>query len=192
MATIRIISASIREGKKSNRIALYFQQLISAHKLAEVEILDLSDYNFPLFSERLKLQAHPLPEAIAFAEKVRTADGIIIVTPEYNGGYPAALKNIIDLLVEEWKHKPLAISTVSAGAFAGSQSIVSLQFSLRKIGAYTVPAQFPVPNVETNYSEDGSAIDPTSSDKRALNFINELLWFVKAKTAVPHYLFSAK
>jgi len=186
MATIRIISASIREGKKSNRIALYLQQLITTHKLAEVEMLDLSDYNFPLFTERLKFQAQPLPQAIEFAEKVRSADGIIIVTPEYNGGYPAALKNAIDLLVEEWKHKPIAISTVSAGAFAGSQSIVSLQFSLWKIGAYTVPAMFPVPNVESTYSEEGAAKDPSGSDKRALSFVNELLWFVKAKTAVPH------
>lgn len=186
MATIRIISASIREGKKSDRVALYFQQLISTKNLAEVEVLDLSTYNFPLFHERLKFQKQPLPQAVEFAEKVRSADGIIIVTPEYNGGYPAALKNVIDLLVEEWKHKPIAISTVSAGPFAGSQSIVSLQFSLWKIGAYTVPAMFPVANLESTFSEDGEAIDPIGSDKRALNFINELLWFVKAKTAVPH------
>lgn len=185
MATIRIISASVREGKKSDRIALYLQQLISAHKLAEVEILDLSAYDFPLFHERLKFQKHPLPQAIEFAEKVRSADALIIVSPEYNGGYPAALKNAIDLLVEEWKHKPIAFSTVSGGPFAGSQSIVSLQFSLWKIGAYTVPAMFPVPNVESNYSESGAATDAAASDKRALNFIKELLWFVKAKTAVP-------
>ena len=186
MATIRIISASIREGKKSDRVALYFQNFISAHKLADVEILDLSSYGFPLFNERLKFQKQPLPQAIQFAEKVRNADGIIIVTPEYNGGHPAALKNAIDLLVEEWKHKPIAISTVSGGPFAGSQSIVSLQFSLWKIGAYTVPAMFPVPNVESNYSESGDATDAAASDKRALHFINELLWFVKAKTLVPH------
>jgi NAD(P)H-dependent FMN reductase len=186
MATIRIISASIREGKKSDRVALYFRHFISAHKLADVEILDLSTYDFPLFNERLKFQKHPLPKAIEFAEKVKSADGIIIVTPEYNGGYPAALKNVVDLLVEEWKHKPVAISSVSGGPFAGTQSIVSLQFSLWKIGAYTVPAMFPVPNVESNYSESGVATDAVASDKRALNFINELLWFVKAKTEVPH------
>ena len=95
---IVIISASVRIDRQSHRVALYFEQYIREHKLAEVEILDLKKYNFPLFEERLQFLVNPSPGVLEFADKVATADGIIIVTPEYNGGYPASLKNAIDLL----------------------------------------------------------------------------------------------
>ena len=148
MNHIVILSSSIRTGRNSNRVALYFKNYIEVNKKATVEILDLDKYNFPLFNERLHLQENPLPSAIDFADKIKSSDGVLIVTPEYNGGYPASLKNVVDLLYKEWHHKPIAISTVSTGAFGGSQVIIALQFTLWKIGALTVPATFPVPKVE--------------------------------------------
>ena len=117
-----------------------------------------------------------------FAEKIKSADGIIIVTPEYNGGYPASLKNVIDLLYDEWHRKPIAIATVSAGAFGGSQVITSLQFTLWKIRAWTVPAMFPVPNIDKSFDESGNAIDKEATDKRAKGFVSELLWCIEAKS----------
>ncbi|HET6991770.1 MAG TPA: NAD(P)H-dependent oxidoreductase, partial [Bacteroidia bacterium] len=125
---IVIIAASVRTGRKSDRVALFFRNYIETNNLASTEILDLQQYQFPVFDERLKFQKNPLPQTIEFAEKIKSADGVIIVTPEYNGGYPAALKNVIDLLNDEWRKKPIAISTVSAGGFAGMQVITSLQF----------------------------------------------------------------
>ena len=135
MPHISIISASVRTGRKSHRIALYFKNYFTENNIATVDILDLMEYNFPLFEERLKLQKNPLKETTAFAEKIKASDGIIIVTPEYNGGYPASLKNVLDLLLEEWLHKPIAIDTASSGPFAGLQSIISLQFTLWKMKA---------------------------------------------------------
>jgi NAD(P)H-dependent FMN reductase len=114
---ISIISSSARTGRNSHRAALYFQSYITEHKLANCEILDLKSYQFPIFDERLRLQKNPSPAMLEFAEKVKNSDGIIIVTPEYNGGYPASLKNAVDLLYEEWHRKPIAIATASDGDF---------------------------------------------------------------------------
>src|SRR6185503_8329775 len=97
------------------------------------EILDLNSYNFPIFNERLRFQKEPAASVLEFAGKIKASDGVIIVTPEYNGGYPASLKNIVDLLYDEWHRKPVAISTVSDGVFGGTQVITSIQFSLWKI-----------------------------------------------------------
>ena len=178
---ISIISSSVREGRASHRVALFFKNYIEANQQATVELLDLKTYNFPLFDERLKFQKDPLPAAMSFAEKIKTADGVIIVTPEYNGGYPASIKNAIDLLIDEWKRKPVAISTVSAGVFGGSQVITSLLFSLWKIGAIVVPATFPVPDISKSFDENGSPTDRESAEKRAGKFIGELVWFIEAK-----------
>jgi NAD(P)H-dependent FMN reductase len=178
---IAIISASIRKGRASHRVALYFQNYIKENKLGEVTMLDLNEYQFPVFEERLKNLLNPSVQTLQFSEEVNTADAVLIVTPEYNGGYPASLKNIVDLLTSEWKRKPIAISTVSAGAFGGSQVITSLLFCLWKLGALVVPAMFPVPTVDKTYTETGEAIDKESTDKRAKKFLEELLWCAEAK-----------
>jgi NAD(P)H-dependent FMN reductase len=181
MPHIAIISSSVRTGRQSHRVALYFKNYIETNDNATAEILDLKEYKFPLFDERLKYQKNPAPATLEFASKIKSADGIIIVTPEYNGGYPPSLKNIIDLLYDEWHRKPVAISTVSDGSFGGTQVITSLQFSLWKIRAWTVPAMFPVPKVQDAFAEDGIPADKTATDKRAAHFINELLWCIEAK-----------
>jgi len=182
MPHIAIISSSVRTGRASHRVALYFKTYLETNNLATVELLDLAAYQFPVFDERLRFQKNPSKEMLDFAGKIKLADGVIIVTPEYNGGYPASLKNVIDLLYDEWYRKPIAVSTASNGIFGGSQVITSLQFSLWKIRAWTVPAMFPVPKVQDAFDENGTPADKAATDKRAAGFINELLWCVEAKS----------
>jgi NAD(P)H-dependent FMN reductase len=180
MHHIVILSGSVRMGRKSHRVALYMLEQIKKNKIGTVEIVDLMEYNFPIFSERLKFQTDPTDKTIEFAEKIKKADGVLIVTPEYNGGFPASVKNAVDLLNEEWHKKPIAISTVSDGVFGGSQVIVQLQFSLWKLGALTIPARFPVPNINESYDEKGIPSNPEKTDKRAAKFLGELKWWMDA------------
>jgi NAD(P)H-dependent FMN reductase len=176
---IVILSGSVRTGRKSHRVSLYFSNYIKENNSGSCEILDLQGYNFPIFDERLKFQKNPTPQMLDFADKIKKADGIILVTPEYNGGYPASVKNVIDLLYDEWHRKPIAITTVSGGDFAGTQVITSLQFSLWKIRARVVTAMFPVPKVQDNYDESGNPKDKAGTDKRASGFVNELLLAIR-------------
>ena len=178
---ISIISSSVRLGRKSHLVALYFQQYLKENNLATSEILDLNEYQFPIFEERLRLQKNPSDTLLDFAARIKSADGVIIVTPEYNGGYPASLKNAIDVLYDEWRRKPIAISTASDGIFGGTQVITSLQWSLWKIRSWTVPAMFPCPKVQETFDENGVPVDKAAVDKRAAGFIGELIWCVEAK-----------
>jgi len=184
MPHISILSASVRNGRNSHRVALFFKRFIEDRNMAEVDLIDLLDYDFPIFHERLNYLPSPSSQVIEFAQKIRSADGIIIVTPEYNGGYPASLKNVIDLLTDDWKRKPVAISTCSDGVFGGSQVITSLQFSLWKIKAWTVPVMFPVPNVQTSFDGEGIPNEPEVIGKRASAFMNELLWCIEARRSM--------
>ena len=180
MINISIISSSVRSGRNSHRVALFFRNYIETNELASAEILDLDNYNFPLFDERLRYQKSPTDDMLRFAEKIKSADGVIIVTPEYNGGYPASLKNVIDLLYDEWYKKPVAIATASDGKFGGSQVITSLQFTLWKIRAWTVPAMFPVPEVNNTFDKNGKPIEEIKVHKRAASFLKELFWCIEA------------
>ncbi len=180
MPHIVIVSSSVRDGRASSRVAKYFKLFLDAGGQATSEIVDLRDYNFPVFNERLKFLKDLPPRALEFADKIKCANGVIIVTPEYNGGYPASLKNVIDFLYEEWHRKPIAISTVSDGSFGGTQVITSLQFSLWKIRAWVVPAMFPVPNVMQAFTEEGVPESKADMDKRAGRYISELMWCIEA------------
>jgi NAD(P)H-dependent FMN reductase len=181
MPKLVIISPSVRKGRNSHRVALYFHGLINDLKIADAEILDLLKYNFPLFSERLKYQESPASGAIDFAGKINSADGVIIISPEYNGAPPASLKNAVDLLTGEWRRKPVAFVTVSDGNFAGTQAITSLQFSFWKLGAITVPVLMRLANINTTFDEDGTPVDKQNTDKRAVSFVKELLWHIESK-----------
>jgi len=177
---IAVISASVRIGRNSHRVALFFKNYIEKNKCATVDLLDLNEFHFPIFEERLRNLKNPSANVLDFAGRIKNADGVIIVTPEYNGGYPASLKNVIDLLYVEWRRKPIAVATVSAGAFGGAQVTTSLVFSLWKIGVWLVPAMYPVPKVQDNYSENGTPVDMEATEKRARPFIEELLWCMEA------------
>ena len=184
MSQITIISSSIRTGRKSDRVALYFQNYLTENKIATSEVLDLKKYNFPLFEAPLKYQKTPSEKTLEFAEIIKKSEGVILVAPEYNGGFPASLKNVIDLLYEEWRHKPIGIVTVSSGPFAATQALISLQFILWKIKAWTITEMFSVPYVETSYDENGTPSNKEESDKLASVFIKELLWCIKADKGI--------
>lgn len=179
MPHIGIISSSVREGRRSHNVALYFKKYLEENSIATVDIIDLKEYDFPIFDERLKNIESPPPGAFEYADRVKRTDGIIIITPEYNGGYPASIKNAVDLLYSEWKRKPVAISTVSDGIFGGTQVIISLQFTLWKIGAWTVPAMFPVPSVDKSFDDEGNPLND-GINQRAKLYIRELMWCIEA------------
>jgi NAD(P)H-dependent FMN reductase len=180
MYNIVLISSSVRTGRASHRVALFFKKFIEDAKLASVDMVDLLEYRFPIFEERLSKMKEPTPKMLQFSEKVKGADGVIIVTPEYNGGYPAALKNVVDLLYPEWKRKPIALASVSDGQYAGSQVLTSLSFSLHKIGATVVPSMYRVANVLDVYDENGNTTD-LKIPKIARSFVDELIWYMEAK-----------
>ena len=180
MCHISIISSSIRNGRKSHNVALYLQKYIKANKLATTEILDLKQYNFPLFDERLKNQKTPSLEALEFKNKIISSDGIIIVTPEYNGSIPASLKNIIDLLYDEWQKKTIAFSTVTAGDFGGLQAISQLQFIFWKIGALCISKNFPISKVHEKFDDFGVSINKQETDAFAQVFIDAVLKTIEA------------
>lgn len=184
MPHIAIISSSVRDGRKSHGVALFLQNQLKAHATVTSELLDLLAYDFPIFHERLRLQKEPLAQAVDFGRRIREADGVIIVTPEYNGGYPAALKNAIDLLYDEWRRKPVAVAAVSDGGFGGSQVLTSLGFTLWKIGVLLVPSMLRIPNAGTAFDVAGIPSDKAGAEKRAASFIKELLWCVEATQAM--------
>lgn len=119
MSKIQIITGSTRPGRINPQVAQWIQEVAAKRSDIDVELVDIADYNLPLFDEPMSpMMGQPTKEHTKkWAAKIAEADGFIFVTPEYNHGMPGALKNAIDFLYQEWTNKAAGI--VSYGAHDG-------------------------------------------------------------------------
>lgn len=113
---------------------------------------------------------------IDFTERLVAADALIIVTPVYNASFPAALKNVIDLYLQEWRRQPVAVVSVTSGKVPGIATVQQLQALLLKLGALVVPMLCTVISAGETFDEKGTAASPAATEKLLRPMIDELLW----------------
>jgi NAD(P)H-dependent FMN reductase len=123
-----IILASTRPGRVGLPVAEWFEQAAVADGRFEVELVDLAKLALPLLDEpkHPRLRQYSQRHTLAWSETVDGADAVVLVTAEYNHGYPAALKNALDYLHHEWRHKPLGFVSYG-GVAAGTRSVQQLK-----------------------------------------------------------------
>ena len=114
----------------------------------------------------------------SYKEKMERCDGLVIVTPEYNHGYPGALKQALDMCLQEYNHKTVGIVGVSAGPFGGSRVIENLVPVVRELALV-------VTGVDVNFSSVGKVFDDDGKLQeeryvsRVAKFLNELVWLTR-------------
>jgi NAD(P)H-dependent FMN reductase len=112
MTRIGIIVGSTRPGRKGEQVAAWVQELATRHAGDEAlfDVLDLKEFELPLLDEPVPALVAPggRPHTVRWAERVGSCDAFVFVTPEYNSGAPASLRNAVDYLYEEWTRKPVA------------------------------------------------------------------------------------
>lgn len=176
---IPIIVGSTRRERQSIKVARFVFARLQQRKAVETELLDLLEYNFPIMEERLHRRDDPPPGLKEYGQKIGRADSLIIVTPEYNNGYPGVLKNALDYLLPEYERKPVGIVTVSAGGYGGITCLAQLRLVTIGMGAFPIPENLAVSRVNNSFNEDGTPNDP-AYEKRATEFLDEVLWFTEA------------
>ncbi len=176
MKQLLIISCSVRRERRSHGVALYLTDFVQRKGIASVALFDLKAANFPVFEERLQYLPDPPAMAVEFGQSVQRADAVILVSPEYNFSVPAATKNAVDFLVQEWANKQVGIAAVSAGAFGARSMWGELSKILLAVGARPANAGYFVPSVQNFYSDKGLiAPDSKPFDERAHKFIESVL-----------------
>lgn len=179
---IPVVEGTTRRGRESIKVARFVFERLRRRERVETELLDLAEYDFPMMEERLRFQNDPPPGLQEFSEKIARSDSLVIVTPEYNNGYPGVLKNALDYFLPEYKRKPIGIVTVSAGGFGGINCLAQLRLVTLGMGAFPIPAALPVSRVQNSFDEEGNPLDE-SYEKRAAAFLDEVLWFAEAIAA---------
>lgn len=179
MFKIPMILGTVRRERESEKVARFVLSQMKNYPNLETKPLDLLDYPFPIMEERLRYRDDPPPGLREFAKEIDQGDGIVIVTPEYNHGYPGALKNAIDYLLPEFDKKPIGIVTVSAGGFGGVNCLAQLRLVFFGMGACPIPESLTVSRVQDTFDEKGTPKTP-SLEKRTREFLDEMLWYTEA------------
>jgi NAD(P)H-dependent FMN reductase len=103
------------------------------------------------------------------------ADGLVIVSPEYNHGYPGSLKAVLDLLLREYVHKSVALVGVSAGPWGGTRVVEAMVPMVRELGLAVTFADLNFPSVQKTFDDQGKLLDQ-AYERRAKDFLDELVW----------------
>ena len=183
MLNIPVILGSVREGRKSEAPAKYLVEKIRAaghnSQLIDFKELPLPFYNAPTVPVVYFKTQYPNANAQQWSEIARSADAFVIITPEYNHGYPAVLKNALDWLYLEFERKPFGLVGVSNGTVSGARVIEQLRPIIENFGAMTVRETIMIGPVEKYFDDAGTLLNP-ELDKKIDGLLKSLVWWAEA------------
>jgi NAD(P)H-dependent FMN reductase len=170
---IPLLLGTNRKDRKSESVAHWLLDQMKQRDIA-TKLFDVADFDLPRhdYGQGLK---DSFPE---WRDAIINADGLVIVTPEYNHGYPGTLKAVLDLLLPEYIHKAVALVGVSAGPWGGTRVIEALVPMVRELGLAVTFSDLNFPKVQNTFDAAGKLLDP-AFEKRAKGFLDELAWMAR-------------
>jgi NAD(P)H-dependent FMN reductase len=187
MLKLQIIIGSTRQGRNAELVMRWLAPVVKAHPEFETEILDLREWPLPFFQETMATVgdfANPTysePIVKRWNAKIKEADAFLIVTPEYNHGISAVLKNAIDsvFLSFGFRLKPVAFVGYSVGVAGGVRAIESLNQVMIEAEALPVRTQAIIPFVANAFDAEGKPTNPQLPAGVGI-ILDDLAWLGKA------------
>jgi len=169
---IPVILGTARKGRASENVARFVLGEMQKREGVETELIDILDLNFP------NTGAGEALKHTGFAETVARADGLALVVPGYNHGYPGLLKHVLDSNLKEYIHKAVGVCGVSAGGLGGARVIENLLPVLRELGLVTIFWDGNFSRAQKLFDNEGKILDGAYV-KRIDKFLEELIWMSK-------------
>jgi len=169
---IPVILGTTRMGCMSNHVARVVADELNKRPGIETELIDIA---------KLPLPTNDAGEAIKhtdFSVDMDRADALVVVSPEYNHGYPGLLKHVLDSCLKEYIHKAVGIVGVSAGPFGGTRVIQNLLPVMRELGLVTIFWDVNFSSVQKAFDQQGILADQ-SYIHRIDKFLQELMWMAR-------------
>lgn len=169
---VPVILGTTRKGRMTEPVARVVHRQVSTWPGVVTELIDIAA--LPIATN----DAGEMVKVPEYAEAMKRADAVIIVTPEYNHGCPGMLKHVLDSCLEEYIHKAAGIVGVSAGPWGGTRVIEGLLPVLRELGLVTIFWDVQFPSVRKAFDERGELRD-SAQLKRIDKFLAELVWMAR-------------
>jgi NAD(P)H-dependent FMN reductase len=182
--SILILIASTRDRRRGERVAAWFDAIAQAREDVRCELVDLLAWDLPWYRDAVMPARGGYEDEARrrWAAKVAGADGYVFLTPEYNHGYPAALKNALDHLYLEWNHKPVTFVTYggSAGGVRAAEQLVQVAVELKMA---PLRAQVHIPMAGRIFGRDGTGEVEQRHVDAANVALREVAWWARALRA---------
>ena len=176
---IEIVSGSPRKGSVTHRLVMFLEKYLRNKTAHTIGIIDVRDWAMPLLQQDVYSQTTKAPEALQpLAQRVFNANAFIVVTPEYNGSYTAALKNVFDHFPKQAR-KAFGIVTASTGAFGGLRASQQLQLLIHGLFGIASPYMLITPHIDRKFDHEGNLLDD-AFQKNIEVFISEFLWLAES------------
>jgi NAD(P)H-dependent FMN reductase len=183
MIKLAIVIGSTRPGRRADVVARWVHGVATQRGDAEFELVDIRDYDLPLLDEPLPASRgqYTKPHTQRWSAKIASFDGYVFVTPEYNHGPSAALKNAIDFLYREWTNKAAAFVSYG-GAASGARAIEQLRLVMGEVQVADVRASVNFSLVDD--FENFTVLKPAARHEAAANaMLDQLIaWSGAMKT----------
>ena len=168
---IPVLLGTNRKERKSIHAAKWLVGQMEKRPEIRTRLFDVAEFKLPHddYGQGLK---DSFPE---WRDAIIQADGLVIVTPEYNHGYPGSLKAVLDLLLPEYIHKSVAFVGVSAGVWGGTRVIEAMVPLCRELGLAVTFTDLNFPRVQKTFDDEGRLLDQ-AFEQRAKDFLDELVW----------------
>ena len=168
---IPVLLGTRRKVRKSLFVAKWLIGEMEKRPEIRTRLFDVVDFDLPQddYGQEIKDR---FPE---WRDAIIQADGLVIVTPEYNHGYPGSLKSVLDLLLREYVHKSVAFVGVSAGPWGGTRVIESMVPMVRELGLAVTFTDLNFPKVQNLFDDQGKLLD-AAFEQRVKDFLDELVW----------------
>ncbi len=167
---IPVILGTPRQGRQSEPVAKFIVEQLGQRADVQTQLIDIR-----AISIRTDDVGEPLKNP-DFSATMERSDGLIMVVPEYNHGYPGLLKHVLDTCLKEYIHKAVGLCGVSAGPFGGTRVIQNLLPVMRELGLVTIFYDLNFGNVQKLFDEAGELIDKPTYQRRMERFVEELVW----------------
>jgi NAD(P)H-dependent FMN reductase len=175
---IEIISGSPRQESVTHRVALFLKEHLTNNSSHQVGILDVREWNLPLLQEVFS-SVEATPDAFKpLSQRMFAADAFILVTPEYNGSYTPALKNLLDHYPKQ-SRKAFGIVTASPGIMGGMRATQQMQLLINAFFGIACPYMLVVPGVDKKFDSEGRLTDDNFR-KNIDVFTREFLWLAES------------
>ena len=171
---LAVIVGSNREGRFGGIVADWVVTRSCQRHDVAVDVIDLADVDLPMV-----YPLEPGPAVTDYIERIGRADAFVVVTPEYNHGYPASLKQAIDLPRDQWRRKPVAF--VSYGGIGGGlRAAEQLRQVFAELHAVTMRDQVSFHMAWELFDESGHVRQPVRYNAAATTMLDDLVWWATA------------
>lgn len=181
---ILAFAASLRKDSYNRKLIRQAIELITQSAEVQVDHADYREFEMPIYDGDLEEKSGIPSGGLELIRRIRAANGLVISTPEYNGGIPGTLKNAIDWVSRDDSDpldgKPILLLGASPGSLGSIRGLWHTRVPFEVLGAFVYPEMFGLPKAHQAFGESGALAD-SKILARLEKLITEYLKFVKSR-----------